>query len=62
VASSAIWSVVPWLLREALDAMGSGRPARVAWRYAGAIAGVAMAGGALRYGMRELLNGASRRI
>ena len=42
--------------------MGSGRPARVAWRYAGAIAGVAMAGGALRYGMREFLNGASRRI
>jgi ATP-binding cassette subfamily B protein len=62
VLSSAVWSVIPWLLREALDAMGAGEPARVAWRYAGAIAVVAFVGGALRYGMRELLNGASRRI
>ncbi len=62
VLSSAVWSVIPWLLRQALDAMGAGEPARVAWRYAGAIAAVAFVGGALRYGMRELLNGASRRI
>jgi ATP-binding cassette subfamily B protein len=62
VLSSAVWSLIPWLLREALDAMGGGEPARVAWRYAGIIALVALVGGALRYGMRELLNGASRRI
>ena len=62
VLSSAVWSVIPWLLRQALDAMGAGEPARVAWRYAGAIGVVALLGGALRYGMRELLNGASRRI
>ncbi|MEX1187346.1 MAG: ABC transporter ATP-binding protein [Gemmatimonadaceae bacterium] len=62
VLSSAVWSVIPWLLRQALDAMGAGEPARVAWRYAGTIAVVAVVGGALRYGMRELLNGASRRI
>ncbi len=62
VLSSAVWSAIPWLLREALDAMGAGKPARVAWGYAGAIGIVAFVGGALRYGMRELLNGASRRI
>jgi ATP-binding cassette subfamily B multidrug efflux pump len=62
VLSSAVWSVIPWLLRQALDAMGAGEPARVAWRFAGGIAVVAFVGGALRYGMRELLNGASRRI
>ena len=62
VLSSAVWSLIPWLLREALDAMGGGEPARIAWRYAGIIALVALVGGALRYGMRELLNGASRRI
>lgn len=62
VLSSAVWSVIPWLLRQALDAMGGGEPARVAWRYAGTITIVAFIGGALRYGMRELLNGASRRI
>lgn len=62
VLSSAVWSLIPWLLREALDAMDGGEPARVAWRYAGIIALVALVGGALRYGMRELLNSASRRI
>ena len=62
VLSSAVWSVIPWLLRQALDAMGAGEAARVAWRYAATIAVVAFVGGALRYGMRELLNGASRRI
>lgn len=62
VLSSAVWSLIPWLLREALDAMGGGEPARVAWRSAAIIALVALVGGALRYGMRELLNGASRRI
>ena len=62
VLSSAVWSAIPWLLRQALDAMSAGSPATVAWRYGGAIAAVALLGGALRYGMRELLNGASRRI
>ncbi|MGK2935715.1 MAG: hypothetical protein ACSLFE_10795 [Gemmatimonadaceae bacterium] len=54
VLSSAVWSLVPWLLREPLDAMGDGEPARVAWRFAGIIALVALVGRTLRYGMREL--------
>ncbi|HUR91407.1 MAG TPA: ABC transporter ATP-binding protein [Gemmatimonadaceae bacterium] len=62
VLSSAVWSVIPWLLRQALDSMGAREGALIAWRYGAAIALVSIVGGALRYGMRELLNGASRRI
>jgi ATP-binding cassette subfamily B multidrug efflux pump len=55
--------LAPRLLGEAIDALGqSGVAMAVVWRYAGLILLVAVLGGAARYGMRELLNGYSRRI
>ena len=62
VLSSAFASVTPWLLRAALDGIQSGVPARRIWTLAGAMVGLALVAGVLRYGMRELINGLSRRI
>ena len=62
VASAALASIVPWLLRRAIDGMSAGVAPRVTWITALAMVGVAVAAGGLRYGMRELLNGVSRRI
>ena len=60
--SSAIGALVPWLLRAGIDALHQGEPMRhVVWIAAG-IVGVALGGGALRYWMREVLNGLSRYI
>ncbi len=62
VLSSGITSVIPWLLRRAIDGMHAGVPvATTAW-LAGGIVVTALIGGALRFGMRELLNGLSRWI
>jgi ATP-binding cassette subfamily B multidrug efflux pump len=62
VASAAIASVIPWLLRRAIDGMRAGdAPGRV-WATAGVMVVTAIVAGAMRYGMRELLNGVSRRI
>src|SRR2546423_559083 len=60
LASSAITSVIPWLLRRAIDAIGSGAPMRTVWQLSGLIVLAAIIGGAFRYGMRELMNGVSR--
>jgi ATP-binding cassette subfamily B protein len=62
VASSAFASITPWLLRAAIDAMRAGVPAPRIWTLAGAMIGVALVAGVLRFGMRELINGLSRRI
>src|SRR5258705_4989359 len=62
VASSAITSVIPWLLRRAIDAIGNGAPMGTIWKLAGLIVLAAIIGGAFRYGMRELINGVSRWI
>jgi ATP-binding cassette subfamily B multidrug efflux pump len=62
VASSGLTSVVPWLLREALDAMERGAPMARIWTLAAYMLALALVGGAARYGMREMLNGISRRI
>lgn len=62
VLSSAVATVVPWLLRGAIDAIRALQPPAVAWRYAGGMVGVAVVAGVLRYLMRELLNGISRKI
>lgn len=62
LASSAITSVIPWLLRRAIDAIGSGAPMKTIWQLSGLIVLAAIVGGAFRYGMRELINGVSRWI
>jgi ATP-binding cassette subfamily B multidrug efflux pump len=62
VVSSAIGAVVPWLLRAGIDDLRAGIPATRIWTIAAAIVGIALAGGALRYWMREMLNGLSRYI
>ncbi|HWL39080.1 MAG TPA: ABC transporter ATP-binding protein [Gemmatimonadaceae bacterium] len=62
VISSGIASVIPWLLRRGIDAIGNVAPMRVVWQIAGLIVLTAIAGGVLRYWMRELINGVSRRI
>lgn len=62
VVSSALGSVVPWLLRAGIDDLLARAPlARVAL-IAGGIVGIALVGGALRFWMREVLNGLSRYI
>src|SRR5690606_17756023 len=53
----------PWLVKLAVDGLAD--PAFERRRivlYAGLIVGAALLGGAARYGMRELLNGVSRRM
>jgi len=62
LGSSGITSVIPWLLRRAIDAIGSGAPMRAVWQLSGLIVFAAIVGGALRYWMRELMNGVSRWI
>src|SRR3954469_11146082 len=62
VVSSAIGAVVPWLLRAGIDDLRAGAPPQRVWLIAGAIVGVALIGGALRFWMREMLNGLSRHI
>jgi ATP-binding cassette subfamily B protein len=62
VVSSALGAVVPWLLRIGIDDLRAGTPLRDVWYIAGGIVAVALLGGALRYWMREMLNGLSRYI
>jgi ATP-binding cassette subfamily B multidrug efflux pump len=62
VLSAGITSVIPLVLRRAIDGMRTGAPVRTTVLLSGAIVVVALVGGALRYGMRELLNGLSRWI
>jgi len=62
VLSGGFASVVPWLLRRAIDGLLAGVPVREIWALAGIMVGLAVVSGALRYGMRELMNGVSRRI
>ena len=62
VLSSALTSVVPRLLGDALEAMRGPAPMAHVWRLASWMVGLALLGGAARYGMRELLNGVSRWI
>ena len=62
VISSAIGAVVPWLLRAGIDALHAPNAPRRVMTVAAGIISVALAGGALRYWMREVLNGLSRYI
>jgi len=62
IVSSGLASVIPWLLRRGIDAIGNRAPLSAVWELAGLIVLTAIVGGALRYWMRELINGVSRRI
>lgn len=62
VAAAAFGAAVPWLLRSAIDGLQAGVPVRRIQLLGLAMVGVAVLSGAMRYGMRELLNGLSRRI
>lgn len=62
VVSAGLAGFIPWLLRGAIDALEAGELTRRLWLIGGAMVLVAIAGGAARYGMRELLNGVSRWI
>ena len=61
--SNAFAVAGPWLLRLAIDALESPDIRRgLIATYAGLIVGLAVLGGVARFGMRQLLNGVSRRI
>jgi ATP-binding cassette subfamily B protein len=62
VISSAIGAAVPWLLRAGIDSLHQGAPLRKVTTIAAGIVAIALVGGALRYWMREVLNGLSRYI
>lgn len=52
----------PWLIRQAIDSLAIELSTSVVLRYSLLIVGAAVLAGVARYGMRELLNGISRRI
>ncbi|MDB4912424.1 MAG: transporter transrane region [Gemmatimonadetes bacterium] len=60
--SSAIGAVIPWLLRAGIDSLHRGAPIGHVVLVGAGILAVALVGGALRYWMREVLNGLSRHI
>ena len=60
VVAAALGGVVPWLLRSAIDGIRAGQPVTHIGLIAVSVVTVALAGGAARYLMRELLNGVSR--
>ena len=62
VVSTAITSVIPWFVRLDIDAIKAGEPFRRTLVLAGDIVAVAIFAGFMRYGMRKILNGISRRI
>ncbi|HUG02674.1 MAG TPA: ABC transporter ATP-binding protein [Longimicrobiales bacterium] len=62
IVANALQAVGPRLVGLAIDAIASDLEVRTILLYAGAIVAVAVLGGAARYGMRELLNGLSRRV
>ena len=62
VLSAALGSVPPWLLRSAIDGIRTHAPFRRTLELAAAMVGLALVAGAMRYWMRELMNGLSRHI
>jgi ATP-binding cassette subfamily B protein len=52
----------PWLIRQAIDSLAIELSASLLVRYSLLIVGAALLAGVARFGMRELLNGISRRI
>jgi ATP-binding cassette subfamily B protein len=62
LVSSVAAGAIPHLVERGIDALRAGAPPRVLWHIGGVMAAIAVATGALRYLMRELMNGLSRRI
>lgn len=63
VVANAFSLAAPWLIKQGVDALGRpGVTPEVVLRYALLVVGTALLGGAARYGMREFLNGVSRRV
>lgn len=62
VVSNVFTILGPYILKLAIDGLGSELSRAAIVRYAGLLVAIAVVGGAARYGMRELLNGISRRI
>ena len=62
VLSAAFTSVVPWLLRAAIDDMRAGAPIGHTWTIAGEMLVLALLGGGARFGMRQVLNTMSRHL
>jgi ATP-binding cassette subfamily B protein len=60
VAGGAFSNVIPWLLEQAIDGLRAGVPATRIWTLGALMVGLSLLGGALRYGMREVMNGLSR--
>lgn len=62
VVAAALASVIPTLLKRGIDEMHAGADMSVLWRLAGVMLITAVASGVLRFLMRQLLNGISRKI
>jgi ATP-binding cassette, subfamily B, multidrug efflux pump len=62
IGSSAVASIIPKLIEIAIDDMRQGTTREQIWRIAGIMLAVALFAGWLRYEMREILNGVSRRV
>lgn len=62
VVSAALATLIPTFLQRGLDALQAGAPRREVWRLGGLMLGTAAVAGTLRFTMRQLLNGISRRI
>jgi len=62
VAAAALASVIPSILQRGVDAMRAGADSITVWRLGGVMLVTAAISGALRFLMRQLLNGVSRKI
>ncbi len=62
VVAAGLASVIPSMLRRGLDAMHTGASPRALWGVAGLMLVTAVVSGTLRFTMRQLLNGVSRKI
>lgn len=60
VLSTALYSLIPTLLRRAIDAMGAGAPRRDIVAIAGVMIAVTLTMAFFRFWMREIMNGVSR--
>jgi ATP-binding cassette, subfamily B, multidrug efflux pump len=60
IASSAIASAIPWLLRRAINDLKANAPSRELWMIAAIMVGITLVTGVLRFQMRNILNAVSR--